>query len=34
VLAGIHFRASCTAGLGQGKLIGDHVYYNVLRPIR
>jgi hypothetical protein len=34
VLAGIHFRASCHAGLLQGQRIGDHVYYNVLRPIR
>lgn len=34
VLAGIHFRASCLAGLGQGQRIGDYVYYNLLRPIR
>lgn len=34
VLAGIHFRASCLAGLTQGKHIGDYVYYNTLRPIR
>jgi hypothetical protein len=34
VLAGIHFRASCAAGLWQGQRIGDYVYNNVLRPIR
>jgi hypothetical protein len=34
VLAGIHFRASCSAGMTQGEHIGDYVYYNVLRPIR
>jgi hypothetical protein len=34
VLAGIHFRASCVAGLWQGQRIGDYVYNNVLRPIR
>jgi len=34
VLAGIHFRASCLVGLGQGQRIGDYVYYNLLRPIR
>ncbi|MDX1984771.1 MAG: vanadium-dependent haloperoxidase [Bryobacteraceae bacterium] len=34
VLAGIHFRASCVAGLAQGQRIGDYVYHNVLRPIR
>jgi hypothetical protein len=34
VLAGIHFRASCLAGMLQGQRIGDYVYYNVLRPIR
>ena len=34
VLAGIHFRASCLAGLWQGQRIGDYVYSNVLRPIR
>jgi len=34
VLAGIHFRASCLAGLWQGQRIGDYVYANVLRPIR
>lgn len=34
VLAGIHFRASCLAGLGQGQRIGDYVYSNALRPMR
>ena len=34
VLAGIHFRASCVAGLWQGQRIGEYVYNNVLRPIR
>jgi hypothetical protein len=34
VLAGIHYRASCLSGLGQGQRIGDYVYYNFLRPIR
>jgi hypothetical protein len=34
VLAGIHFRTSCLAGLWQGQRIGDYVYSNVLRPIR
>jgi hypothetical protein len=34
VLAGIHFRASCLAGLWQGQRIGDYVYSNVLRPLR
>ena len=34
VLAGIHFRASCLSGLGQGQRIGDYVYNNVLRPVR
>lgn len=34
VLAGIHFRASCSAALTQGEQIGDFVYYHVLRPIR
>ncbi len=34
VLAGIHFRASCLAGLGQGQRIGDFVYGSVLRPVR
>ncbi len=34
VLAGIHFRASCVAGLFQGQRIGDYVYNNTLRPIR
>ena len=34
VLAGIHYRSSRLAGLGQGQRIGDYVYYNVLRPIR
>jgi hypothetical protein len=34
VLAGIHFRASCVAGLAQGRHIGDYVYRNVLRQIR
>ena len=33
-LAGIHFRSSCLEGQRQGQRIGDHVYYNVLRPIR
>lgn len=34
VLAGIHFRTSCLAGLWQGQRIGDYVYSNILRPIR
>ena len=34
VLAGIHFRASCVAGLWQGQRIGDYVYHNILRAIR
>jgi hypothetical protein len=34
VLAGIHYRASCVAGMGQGQRIGEYVYHNVLRPIR
>lgn len=34
VLAGIHFRTSCLAGLRQGQRIGEYVYSNVLRPIR
>lgn len=34
VLAGIHFRASCAAGLWQGQRIGDYVYNNTLQPIR
>jgi hypothetical protein len=34
VLAGIHYRASCIAGLRQGERIGEYVYYNVLRPVR
>lgn len=34
VLAGIHYRASCLSGLGQGQRIGEYVYYNFLRPIR
>jgi len=34
VLAGIHFRASCLAGLWQGQRIGDYVYSNILQPVR
>jgi hypothetical protein len=34
VLAGIHFRASCVAGLAQGRRIGDYVYHNILRLVR
>jgi hypothetical protein len=34
VIAGIHFRASCVAGLWQGQRIGDYVYHHSLRPIR
>lgn len=34
VLAGIHFRASCAAGMAQGQRIGGYVYHNVLRSIR
>jgi hypothetical protein len=34
VLAGIHYRASCVVGMGQGQRIGEYVYHNVLRPIR
>jgi hypothetical protein len=34
VLAGIHFRASCVAGLWQGQRIGAYFHHNVLRPVR
>jgi hypothetical protein len=34
VLAGIHFRYACSAGLWQGKRIGRHTFRHALRPLR
>jgi hypothetical protein len=34
VLAGIHFRAACAAGLEQGRRIGEYALENYFQPIR
>jgi hypothetical protein len=34
VMAGIHFRFSCDAGLEQGKRIGKYVFENQLNSVR
>jgi hypothetical protein len=34
VLAGIHFRAACEAGLEQGREVGEYVLENYFQPVR